>query len=146
MSHVLLVTRPNYDEATTYLFHWCKPVIKMAINKGYKVVDIIGNKANKNDFESRVKKIKPNLIFFNGHGTETEIFGQDGETLINANEKMDILRNTIIYSRSCNSGKILGKNCIDKGITSFIGYTEPFIFAYTPSLSRRSRRYSRIID
>ena len=137
MNRMLLVTRPNYDAATNYLFYWSKSIINLAKNKRIKVIDLTDKKANKSELINRLKKLKPSLLFFNGHGNENVIFGQDGEELITNHDKIDELKNTIIYSRSCASAKKLGQICVKNGVKVFIGYTEPFIFAYNPNLETR---------
>lgn len=131
MNQSLLITRPNYDPTTIYLYYWSKSVIDLAKIKGFQIVDLSGDKANKQDFLGRLRKAKPAFLFFNGHGSETTILGQNEEVLISVNDKMDIKNNTIIYSRSCSSAKILGSSCVSNGVKSFIGYTEPFIFAFS---------------
>jgi len=137
MSQVLLVTRPNYDAATTYLFHWSKLVLQLAKKKGNQVVDLPASKANKADLLGRLQKINPKFIFLNGHGNDTTVFGQDDEALITTKDTMDSFKNMIIYSRSCSSGKRLGPYSVNKGVKAFIGYTQPFIFIYDPSLATR---------
>jgi len=137
MNQTLLITRPNYDEATTYLFHWSKPVIKLVKKKGNRVVDLAGKKVNRKEFIGRLKKISPDFLFLNGHGNQTTIFGQDNEALLTTKDKLKALKKLIIYSRSCNCASLLGPHCLNNGAKAFIGYKQPFIFIYNPSLSTR---------
>lgn len=41
MKKVLLVTRPNYDDATSYLFYYAKKIIDCAREKNTRVLDLI---------------------------------------------------------------------------------------------------------
>ena len=73
----LLVTRPNHDLITNYLFFWAGLVVKLAKNKGFKILDLPGIKANYRVFVSYVKKHHPKLVFLNGHGSADTITGKD---------------------------------------------------------------------
>lgn len=137
MNKSLLITRPNHDSSTTYLFHWSKPIIEVARQKGFKIVDLTGDMANKTDFTGRIKKINPSFVFFNGHGDQAVIMGQDNKILVSVGENEEILRGKIVYARSCSSAKKLGPKSIRSGTRAFIGYTEPFIFMYDPQRSTR---------
>jgi len=129
-SKSLLVTRPNYDLATTYLFHWSKLVIQLAKKKGFSVIDLSADKANSYDFASRLNKRNPLLVFLNGHGSDSSVLGQDGKVLVSVSKRILLLKGKIIYARSCSSAKTLGPKSIIQGAQAFIGYREPFIFMH----------------
>lgn len=124
----LLITRPFYENPTNYLYHWSSPLIDFAKAKGFKVVDLAGEKAVRNELEGRLKKVKPDLVVLNGHGSENEIYGQDGEVLLVMGENEILLADKIVFARSCLSAKVFGKSCINKGTRTYIGYSEDFIF------------------
>jgi len=128
MSRSLLLTRPNYDLPTTYLSHWSEPVIELANQKNLKTTDLAGTKANRSGFTGRVEKTNPSFIFFNGHGSETTVMGQDDEILVAAGDNEDLLRGKIVFARSCSSAKKLGPQAVSEGALTFIGYEEPFVF------------------
>ena len=67
MSKALLITRPNYDSATNYLYHWSKKVITEAVKKQIPVYDLNGEKANKSNFQSFLRSKRPRFLFLNGH-------------------------------------------------------------------------------
>lgn len=89
----LLVTRPQYggDGGIYYLFHWSTIYIKFAKTKGNDVLDLDKKRANRKELTSIIKKTKPHLICFNGHGSYNSITGQDGETLVGMNDNEKIL-------------------------------------------------------
>ncbi len=130
MGRGILITRPNYDLATTYLFYWCKPVIQKAKDAGVQILDLSGNKANLKNLLSYVQKRKPSFLFFNGHGGPDFIAGHDGEILINASNYKKVMLGTIVYSRSCESAVMLGPFCVKAGTLAFIGYSKNFIVGY----------------
>lgn len=133
MNRALLVTRPNHDLITTYLFHWSKFVIGEAKKRGVKVLDLLGDNANRKTFISYIIKHQPILVFFNGHGDETTVTGYDNEVLIEAGKNEKILAEKIIYARSCDAANKLGQVCVDHNTLAFIGYKRKYAIGYSPS-------------
>ena len=130
---MFLITRPNHDNTTNYLFHWSKEIIKVAEDKGKKVIDLNKKKANRKKLETFLKKKNINFIMLNGHGDDDCVYGYKDELLIKSSENARLLDNKIIYCRSCNSGKKLGPDSIISGAKAFIGYKDVFIFIYDPN-------------
>jgi|SRR3989344_7556494 len=128
MNHSVLVTRPNYEYTTRYLSAWADKIIEFAKQRGDKVLDLDGERANRKEFESMIKRHKPSFIFLNGHGNPGSIAGQANVTLIEENVNTGFLKETIVYAVSCESAKKLGANSIEKGAKAYIGYSESFIF------------------
>lgn len=126
----ILITRPNHDLITTYLFYWSQLIIEEANNKNIQVFDLFGKKANNNLLTSYIKKHNPILIHFNGHGNSNLITGYDNEILIEANKNDKLLSQKIIYALSCDSAKMLGSLCVKNGTLVFIGYKRKYILAY----------------
>lgn len=56
VNNYILVTRPNYDFPTTYLYQWSELVIDEAKSKGITVLDLDGKKANKRNFASYISR------------------------------------------------------------------------------------------
>ena len=127
----ILITRPNYDPGTNYLFYWSKLVIDFAKKRKVKILDLLGEKANKKDFISYVRKHNPKLIFFNGHGNEESVMGQNDMVLADLKES-PIFLGTVVYARSCEVAKKLGPQSVKNGAVAFIGYTKKFIIGYAP--------------
>jgi len=130
MKHNLLITRPNFDVTTRYLFVWAKKIIGLAEKKCGKIFDLNKQRANRKEFESVMRKHEPGLVFLNGHGDERTVAGQDNEALIRAGENEEILKAKIVYALSCSSGKILGPCSVKAGADAYIGYNEDFYFLY----------------
>jgi len=129
MKKTLLVTRPNYDDATGYLFYYAKKVMDYA--KNTKILDLVRPRLTRNNFTNLIQKQDPSLIFFNAHGNERLIYGDkiEGKEEILVEEKKNhfLLTNRITYARACWAAASLGKACITKG-GCFIGYKTPFSF------------------
>ena len=137
MGSVLLLTRPNHDLPTTYLYHWSELVIKEASNKGIKVLDLEGKKANKSQFSSYISKNKPELLFLNGHGAKDCVGGYDNEILLDSSNCEALLKGKILYVRSCEAGAVLGPFSIGKGAAAFIGYSRSYWLIRSISKSTR---------
>lgn len=133
MNRTILITRPDHDLITTYLFNWSGLVIKAAQRKGIKVLDLRGNKANNKIFTSYIVKHEPALVFFNGHGNADTITGYENDPLIEAHKNEKLLIEKIVYARSCDAAYNVGRLCIDNGTLAFIGYTKKFAVGYSPS-------------
>src|SRR3989344_9299915 len=131
MNSTILVTRPNYDDATNYLYYYTKQVIDFALNRNIKVLDLIRPRLTKENFSNLILKNDPSLVFFNAQGDETKIYGDKinnkEEILIEENKNQSILSKRIIYARACWAAASLGKRCIKDG-GCFIGYKYPFSF------------------
>jgi len=124
----MLITRPNHDITTNYLYFWSEILITKARKTGYPVVDLSRKRANKKELLSIIKKVNPNFIVFNGHGNDSTIFGYDNEPLIEVGINEELLNSKIVYARSCSAVKKLGKSSIKNGCSSFIGYDDEFVF------------------
>lgn len=128
MSKSLLVTRPDYDITTKYLYYWTTSIIIFAKNKLIPTFDLTRNKANKTNVDSYIKRHQPKLLFMNGHGSATTITGQNSITLVDINDNFKYFANLILYARSCRSAITLGQKMVDQGLSAYIGYVSDFIF------------------
>jgi len=126
MNNILLVTRPKYDDGTEYLSAYALEILKKIKGK-ISVKDFEGNKANKKDIEKYIGIKNPKLLFFNGHGSESEIYGHKDKPIFSL-ENVNLLKNRISYARACFSAKILGKEAVKNNRGCFIGYIYPFSF------------------
>lgn len=125
----IIITRPQHDVTTKYLSSWAGEVIDLAKKKGVEVYDLAKEKANKSEFEGRVRKLKPEAIFLNGHGNVDCVTGHDNNDLVNTKGNYHILKGRVTYALSCSSGKGLGVKVVKNGNATYIGYSDKFIFA-----------------
>ncbi|MFH1361592.1 MAG: hypothetical protein ABIH69_02940 [bacterium] len=124
----LVVTRPQHDVTTSYLFVWAKEIINLAENKGVQVTDLQGENANRHELEGRIRKLQPESIFLNGHGNEDHVTGHNDEILIKMDDNHEILEGRITYALACKSGKLLGQRISKNNGATYIGYSDDFIF------------------
>lgn len=127
----MLVTRPEFDPTTKYLSAWAGEIIDFAKNKGMEVIDLHKEKVTRNEFEGRVKKVDPDVIFFNGHGSDQGdgIGGHDNKALVLAGKNQELLYGKITYALACKSADVLGKQVVSgDGSSAYIGYADDFLF------------------
>lgn len=124
----IVITRPNHDLTTRYLSAWAQSVMREADEKSHHVVDLKEARARRKEFESVVKKVKPDLIFLNGHGSSKRVLGQDNEPLVELKGNAKILRGAVTYAVSCKSAAQLGPGSVAEGARAYIGYAEDFVF------------------
>lgn len=139
----VLFSRPNDDITLSYLFYYSKELVSESNNLGYKTINKEGKEANKEIIISVIKKQNPELIMFNGHGSPTEICGDNEEVIISVEENPEILKDSIVYSLSCSSAFKLGPKSIENGAISFIGYDFEFALG-KDSESEASPRHDKI--
>lgn len=129
MEKSLLITRPEHDLTTRYVSKWSEKVIEEANDKRVKVIDLKREKANKDRVLGILKK-KANLrmlVVLNGHGNDTTVMGHNNEPLI-TKDNAEALAAKLVFARSCQSAKVLGKAAVAKGSIAYLGYQENFIF------------------
>lgn len=132
----ILITRPWVDVPTSYLYKWGGEFMKFANDHNFEVIDLSKEKATRKEVEERIKKLKPRFLFFNGHGSDSFIKGQN-EIIIGVGENEEILRESITYSLTCNSAKVLGEKAVEKGCEAFVGYEEPFFLLNDDNMCSR---------
>lgn len=128
MNKIILITRPNHDPTTNYLYHWCKPVIELANSKRYILHDLARSRANRAEFQSHLRSRKIDFILFNGHGNEKMICGHLDEPLVESGSDLSHIKGVLMYIRSCQVMSALGNEIIRSGALACIGYTRKFSF------------------
>lgn len=128
-SKKILITRPDHDVTTLYLYHWTGLVVKLVKeDHSFLLIDLSKEQANKKEFISQLKKSNPVLVLLNGHGSGTAVCGYDNETLITLGENEKLFKKKIICAISCRSARTLGKYLVEQGTKTYLGYDDDFIF------------------
>ena len=122
----LLITRPEHDPATHCLSKWSEKIIDAAKKKNINVIDLHREKANRDRVAGTLKKGIAKLVVLNGHGSDSTVHGHDNEVILKEDDG-DVVKDKIIYARSCRSAKILGQNSVEQGALAYLGYEEDFI-------------------
>lgn len=126
----LLITRPDHDYATRYLSAWSEKFLSAAKAKGYSLIDLRRERANRKEVKSILVKREPDFVIINGHGDDSVVMGYKNEPLITAGDNSSVLTGKITYAISCRSARVLGKEVGRYVGTAYIGYQEDFILVY----------------
>ena len=127
MKKGMILSLPNSDLVTQYISHYSSFVEKEAENKNIPIKKLCAEEANMKEFNKVVTKLNYSFIFINGHGSESEIFGQR-EPLLKTGINHELMKDRVVYARSCNSALVLGKACVENSKGCYIGYNLPFQF------------------
>lgn len=130
MKSSFLLTRPNYELTTRYLFAWAEKIVAKAKEQKIFTIDLSGIDANKNKFTKKVKRFNPGFIYLNGHGSANSVTGYDNEPLLKFADNEKLTKDKVVYALSCQSAKRLGKACVSFGAKTYLGYDEDFIFVF----------------
>lgn len=133
MVKTMLITRPTYEPTVNYLHSFSNgPVSIWRSLKEFHVTDLEGKDATRANFESRLEKEKPKLIFLNGHGSKKNVCGHNGEVILDT-KNVSLTKDSIIYAISCDALDTLGPATIKNGAKAFIGYSASFMLIKDPS-------------
>lgn len=133
----ILVTRPNHDLPTIYLYRWSEALIHLAKRKLFTVLDLNGDKADRVTFEKYLRVNRPIFVFLNGHGTADDVRGIGDEIIIDKDTKGKDIQGVVIYARSCDAGVNLGSILCTLGAKTFVGYDRPFSVITSNSCNSR---------
>ena len=140
MSRIMLITNPADDDATKYLDAWSKLITEtVKKQKDILIFELKNEQANKQKLTQVILKEKPQLIVFNGHGNDSSIGGFKNKVLIRCDYNERLLKERIVHSMACNSGKELGQKCIRIGTLSYIGYCEEYKLTYLNEQTKQGR-------
>lgn len=133
MPRIIVATNPAHDPATEYLSSWFTKIVASisSMLPDTEIFELKNNDVTKEKLTRIVEEKNPQLILFNGHGSDKLIGGFESNILVACNDNERLLHGKIVYSLTCDSGKELGHKCIDIGTRSFIGYKEEFKLVHT---------------
>ena len=133
MTKFFLLTRPNYDTATSYLHFFAKEAITIAKKlKGIHVSDIEGNRVTRPNLEKIFARENPKLVFLNGHGDKMAVWGHKDEVILDS-KNISLANDKIVYALACDSLAGLGDLAIVQGTQAYIGYQENFMLVADPT-------------
>jgi hypothetical protein len=145
MLKVVVATNPAHDRITEYLDAFFDDVIKK-IEKNSNIIffELKGSAANKEELTKFIEKKNPHLVLINGHGSYDSVAGFEKGVLIKCNDNEELLKNRIVHSLSCDSGKELGPKCVSIGTLAFIGFQEEFKMVHLNKETKAEKRNDEI--
>lgn len=133
MTKQFLITRPNYNPETAYIYSFSNAIVAMAKqDKSMHITEIKSPDATRKNFESQLVKTNPGLVFLNGHGDKRTILGHDDEPILDV-KNIDLVKEKIVYALACESLAQLGKIAAQIGVKAYIGYEKEFRWVVDPS-------------
>jgi hypothetical protein len=135
----ILLTRTRHDIGNHYLFVYSEEILDKAQDSGWKIFKVEDEKNRKKEIKSRLKKTNPDFVFFNGHGTSDSILGYNDEKIVNISSA-SILREKIVFARSCDALEGLGKEAVEKGCIAFIGHNGEFLIPHVNEFESTPQR------
>ena len=129
MNNIIVITKPQYDDATFYLSKWSEKIIDVAYKSNKTIIQLKREKSNKAELEKAISSKNPYFLILNGHGDEITIYGHKDKPLIKLGQNEKLLKGKITYTVACDAAIKLGKSCIGKN-THFVGYENKFVFCF----------------
>jgi len=128
MKKGILITLPRYDDVTEYLSQFSQQIEDAANKSNIEIMPLKDKEAIKDTFEKIIKKQDYKMVVFNGHGSDKAISGNK-EILIESGVNDFLIKDRIVYARSCHAAAVLGVACTKNSKDGcFIGYNKPFQF------------------
>lgn len=128
-----LITRPNHDIITSYLYEFSKELVKtVRESKDIHICILDGDAAIRVNLEECLIKENPKLVFLNGHGNRKIVCGHKDETILDS-KNVAFTKGKIIYALSCDSLAELGQLAVKKDAEAYIGYKASFMLVRDPS-------------
>ncbi len=126
-----IITMPNYDDATAYLYCYAEELVRFAEENNISIIQLQRPRLQRKVLEESIQKQNPQLLLFNAHGDEKTIYGDkignEEEYLIREGENHRLLAGKLTYARACSAAISLGRAGVEKN-GCFIGYNQPFSF------------------
>ena len=120
----IVLCAPLHDVATSMTFYMANAIDEYFTKKKYRVIRILNPTANKYGFLLSLI-YKPALILYLGHGVEDALVGDvvsyySGFPFVHKRWSR-WLKNTIVFTYACLSGKDLGREAIRNGALAYFG-------------------------
>ena len=143
---MVVVARPVAKDKTDpshTTFKWGSEIIHYALSQGYKVLDIIDPWVEYEKITYLLKKYRPDMFIYMGHGCKNYLAVQDGCSITNGWKEdicqnqcnfpsnLSILKGAIIVTFSCHSSNQEGSigNCaIRYGARAYVGFSDYMMF------------------
>ena len=130
----ILIIAPLHDYPTVLSNKAVRRLTEFAKSYGIEYDLLTSITANRIIINSKMKRNRYNGVFYYGHGQEDRLgdWGMDFMPLIDKNN-ISLFKDTIIYTMSCLSGKILAPLAIKAGVRAYFGHNVRY-FAFVEHL------------
>ena len=115
------------------MFDFSKEIVKtIKESLDIHITTLDGFKATRVNLENSLLIEKPELVFLNGHGDRKRVAGHKDQIILDY-RNVNLTKDKIIYSLSCDSLVDLGEMSVKRGAKAYIGYNASFMLVRDPS-------------
>ena len=118
----LIVAFDNEDDKLGIFFSRCAENVIKSIDEGWNCISIDSRSLNDVHLKIRTGQFRGNFIFISfTHGSESTL-SASGSRFLQSPVEPNYLANSFSYCFACKAGKILGRELVEKGTHTFMGY------------------------
>jgi hypothetical protein len=133
------VAKDKKDPSHT-TFKWGKEIIDYALSHGVNALDITDPWVEYSRITYLLKKNRPDMFVYTGHGCKNYLAVQYGCSITNGwkedvcqsqcnfSSNLNILKGVIVITFSCHSSSQLGKCAIKYGARAYVGFSDYMMF------------------
>ena len=119
----LIVAFDNEDTELGVFFSRCAELVVDTLNETWNCISIDSRSLNQVNLEIRTEQFQGNFVFASfTHGSESSLVASGG-IFLQSPVKRNYLANSFSYCFACHSGRLLGRELVENGTHSFIGYS-----------------------
>lgn len=140
---MVAVARPlakDRSDPSHITYKWGKEIIDHALSHGVNAIDITDPWVEYSKITYLLKKHRPDMFIYTGHGCKNYLAIQNGCSITNGWKEdvcqnqcnlppnLDILKGMIVITFSCHSTSQLGKCAIRYGARAYVGFGDYMMF------------------
>ena len=139
----MAIVRPlmkDKKDPTYITYKWGQDIIDYALAHGVNVLDITKEWPEYRNITPLLRKHRPDLLVYTGHGCENYLATREGCSFTNGFPEtvctqrcsnppnLNLLKDVIVVTFSCHSASQLGKCAIKYGARAYVGFTDYMMF------------------
>ena len=126
----LIVAFDNEDAKLGVFFARCAEFLTDSLNGNWNCISVDSRSLNEVNLEIRAGQLKGSFVFASfTHGSESSLVASSG-TFLQSPVQRNYLANSFCYCFACHSGRLLGRELVENGTHSFIGYSNVVTFVW----------------
>lgn len=116
----------NEDSILGEFFTECLKDIENYENEAKSLNVIKSNALNELAISLKLSELSKFIFLAFSHGSKESLLSNGSSPYISININNGIFLNAFFYACACNVGEVLGRNLVENGCSSFIGYNKNF--------------------
>lgn len=124
MNNPILIAFDGEDSELGHFFHSCADAIRQAVVNAGLDYELIGtHNLTKDEINARTKDADEYIFCAFSHGNDSALVC-NGKLYVEANVNVCNFYNSIFYTFSCNTAKIIGQEFKDAYVAGYFGYND----------------------